>query len=94
MDRLTERFSNGQGAVDGCGKKCKYEFMCTKDIDGWGLCPTINNVVDRLADYEDVGLTPEEIKYFLKDFGISLCMKNRELQAKINRILKLRIKSK
>ena len=38
------------------------------------------NIASKLAEYEDIGMTPEEIKYFLKDFGMSLLMKNRELK--------------
>lgn len=26
MERLTERFSNGQAGVYGCGNNCKYDF--------------------------------------------------------------------
>ena len=36
--------------------------------------------LNKLARYEDIGLTPDEIKYFLKDFGISLLMENRVLK--------------
>lgn len=34
----------------------------------------------KLAEYEDIGLTPDEIKYFLGNFGISLSMENRVLK--------------
>lgn len=36
--------------------------------------------IDRLAAYEDIGLTPDEIKLFLVDFGISMAMENRKLK--------------
>lgn len=59
MDRLTERFSNGQAAVYGCGSNCKYEFKyCNKHLED---CPTINEIYERLAQYEDIGLTPEQL---------------------------------
>lgn len=44
-----------------------------------GKYPTDRDVYNKLAEYEDIGLTPEEIKYFLKDFGITITMRNREL---------------
>lgn len=31
MERLTERFSNGQAAVAGCGNNCKYDFKYCED---------------------------------------------------------------
>ena len=33
----------------------------------------------KLAEYEDIGLTPEEIKSFLTDFGVTVVRKNIEL---------------
>lgn len=36
--------------------------------------------IDRLAEYEDIGLTPEEIKTFFTDFGISVTIKNQKLK--------------
>lgn len=41
----------------------------------------------KLAEYEDIGLTPLEIKNFLKDFGISLLIKNRELKEQLDKAL-------
>ena len=34
----------------------------------------------KLAEYEDIGMTPMEIKLFLKDFGISQAIEIRELK--------------
>ena len=62
MKRLTERFSNGQAAVAGCGSQCKHGFTYCENIqdewDGcpreWFACPTIDEILERLAYYEDL----------------------------------------
>lgn len=52
MGRLTERFSNGQAAVYGCGNNCKYDFKyCENHLED---CPTINEIYEKLAEYEDL----------------------------------------
>lgn len=52
MERLTERLSNGQAAVYGCGNNCKYDFKyCTDPREN---CPTINEIYEKLATYEDL----------------------------------------
>ena len=59
MERLTERFDNGQAAVMGCGKNCKYDYKYCRNH--YEECPEINKIYERLAEYEDTGLTPPEI---------------------------------
>ena len=61
MERLTERFSNGQAAVAGCGSQCKHGFVYCEDLPDevecareWVSCPTINEILDKLAYYEDL----------------------------------------
>lgn len=52
MERLTERFSNGQAAVKGCGYNCKYNFeYCEKNFAN---CPTLDEIYEKLASYEDL----------------------------------------
>lgn len=52
MERLTERFSNGQAAVRGCGNNCKYDFKyCENHLED---CQTINEIYEKLAAYEDL----------------------------------------
>lgn len=51
--RLTERFSNGQVAVAGCGSNCKYDFKYCKDNFA-GNCPTLEEIYEKLAFYEDL----------------------------------------
>lgn len=52
MERLTERFSNGQAAVLGCGENCKYDFKYCKTYSE--NCPTMTQIYEKLANYEDV----------------------------------------
>ena len=59
MERLTERFNNGQAAVMGCGENCKYDYKYCRNH--YEECPEINKIYERLAEYEDTGLTPEQV---------------------------------
>ena len=70
MERLTEKIGN-TNCVKGCGSNCKYGFQhCSKE--DWENCKTIDDVIDKLAEYEDAeeqGLLlrlPTEA-YFIKD---------------------------
>lgn len=52
MKRLTERLSNGQAAVFGCGNNCEYDYKyCNNHLED---CPTINKIYEKLARYEDL----------------------------------------
>ena len=59
MERLIERFNNGQAAVMGCGENCKYDYKYCRNH--YEECPEINKIYERLAEYQDTGLTPPEI---------------------------------
>lgn len=48
MERLTERLSNGQAAVKGCGENCKYAYLHCNDV----MCPTLVEIYEKLASYE------------------------------------------
>lgn len=51
MERLTERFENGQVGTLGCGNNCKYNYRyCDNALEN---CPTIAKIFMKLADYED-----------------------------------------
>lgn len=52
MERLTERFSNGQAAVYGCGNNCKWDYKYCADARE--NCPTINEIYEKLATFEDM----------------------------------------
>lgn len=52
MERLTEKIHN-TNCVAGCGSNCKYGFeYCHKE--NWENCETISDVIDKLAEYEDL----------------------------------------
>ena len=52
MERLTE-VENGTAMVKGCGSNCKYGFEYCRKED-WENCKTIDDVIDKLAQYEEL----------------------------------------
>lgn len=51
MERLTERFENGQVGVVACGKNCKHDHrFCENARED---CPTFEDIYEKLATYED-----------------------------------------
>ena len=52
MERLTDKIGN-TNCVKGCGSNCKYGFQYCRKED-WENCQTISDVIDKLADYEDL----------------------------------------
>ena len=52
MERLTEKIGN-TNCVKGCGSNCKYGFQHCRTED-WENCKTIDDVIDKLAKYEDL----------------------------------------
>lgn len=59
MERLTRRSKVGEGLPT---KHMNLMHMDTTSED------TLTKLLDRLADYEDTGLTPEEIKSYIEAF--------------------------
>lgn len=55
MERLTEKHYLGTDHYMKCSGNCNVDMDC---ID----CPSFDRLVERLAAYEDTGLTPDEIK--------------------------------
>ena len=51
MERLTEKIGN-TNCVKGCGSNCKYGFQHCRTED-WENCKTIDDVIDKLAQYEE-----------------------------------------
>lgn len=52
IDRLTERFSNGQTASYWCGSNCKYDHKyCRENLEN---CPAMEDIFEKLAYYEDL----------------------------------------
>ena len=52
MERLTEKIGN-TNCVKGCGSNCKYGFQHCRTED-WENCKTIDDVIYKLAEYEDL----------------------------------------
>ena len=81
MERVTEKIGN-TNCVKGCGSNCKYGFQhCSKE--DWENCQTIDDIIDKLADYEDleeqgklvilpckIGDTIYEVSYENREFVI------------------------
>ena len=72
MDRITERKSNGfvtlgeRPRIECDEIFCGYASKCDKVMDR--SCPHIV-AVDRLADYEDTGLMPNEVSKLKSDLA-------------------------
>ena len=65
MERLTEKIGN-TNCVKGCGSNCKYGFQHCRTED-WENCKTIDDVIDKLAEYEDLEEQGGLIKLPYKD---------------------------
>ena len=66
MERLTEKHYLAEDHYMKCSEDCNVGMDC---VD----CPAFDKLIERLAAYEDTGLTPEEIKApFTEDTMINL----------------------
>ena len=66
MERLTEKHYLAEDHYMKCSEDCNVDMDC---VD----CPAFDKLIERLAAYEDTGLTPEEIKApFTEDAMINL----------------------
>ena len=66
MERLTEKHYLAEDHYMKCSEDCNVDMDC---VD----CPAFDKLIERLAAYEDTGLTPEEIKaLFTEDTMINL----------------------
>ena len=66
MERLTEKHYLAEDHYMKCSEDCNVDMDC---VD----CPAFDKLIERLAAYEDTGLTPEEIKApFTEDTMIKL----------------------
>lgn len=66
MERLTEKHYLAEDHYMKCSEDCNVDMDC---VD----CPAFEKLIERLAAYEDTGLTPEEIKApFTEDTMINL----------------------
>ncbi len=62
MERLTEKHYLGTDHYMKCSENCDVDMGC---ID----CPSFDRLVERLAAYEDTGLTPAEVSALVKDWS-------------------------
>ena len=62
MERLTEKHYLGTDHYMKCSGNCNVDMDC---ID----CPSFDRLVERLAAYEDTGLTPKEVSALIKDWS-------------------------
>lgn len=60
MERLTEKHYLAEDHYMKCSEDCNVDMDC---VD----CPAFDKLIERLAAYEDTGLTPEEIKDLLTE---------------------------
>jgi hypothetical protein len=65
MERLTEKHYLGADHYIKCSENCNMDMDC---ID----CQSFDCLVERLAAYEDTGLTPEEVSAIVKEWS-DLC---------------------
>ena len=68
MERLTEKIGN-TNCVKGCGSNCKYGFQHCRTED-WENCKTIDDVIDKLAEYEGLEEQGRLIKIPLEAYCI------------------------
>lgn len=48
-----------------CGENCSHNFCC--ENGGYAECGDMDDIIDRLAAYEDTGLEPGEIERIKQD---------------------------
>ena len=65
MERLTEKHYLGTDHYVTCSGNCNVDMNCIE-------CPSFDRLVERLAAYEDTGLTPEEVFALIKGWS-DLC---------------------
>lgn len=62
MERLTEKHYLGTDHYVTCSGNCNVDMDCIE-------CPSFDSLVERLAAYEDTGLTPAEVSALVKDWS-------------------------
>jgi len=82
MKRLTEHDEFGNAdIIQASGNEWQGEL-------DYETLVAVTEGLNRLADYEDTGLMPEEIKSLISDAGINIAMRNRELKVENDRLKK------
>ena len=80
MERLTERFENGQVGVAGCGKNCKYSYKYCENAEE--RCPVFNEIYEKLAAHEDAEEQGEILRLPISEdtpvYSIEYCCGNNK----------------
>lgn len=80
MERLTERFENGQVGVAGCGKNCKYSYKYCENAEE--RCQVFNEIYEKLAAYEDAEEQEEILRLPISEdtpvYSIEYCCGNNK----------------
>ena len=76
MERMTEKHYLGTDHYMKCSGNCNVDMDC---ID----CPSFDRLVERLAAYEETGLTPGDIKELL-DMAVSKTNKVLRLEEELH----------
>lgn len=88
MERLTQKFGGKNVVLSDVDNKVSMEIFQKK-----GECPISfykGEAIDKLAAYEDLDLTPEEIKSSLEDYRdvsnqyLNLAIEHRNLKAELS----------
>ncbi len=82
MERLTDKIGN-INCIKGCGSNCKYGFQYCRKED-WENCQTISDVIDKLAEYEDLEERGRLIKLPCKVGDTVYCIFNRYTKCTFN----------
>jgi len=82
--RLTVKVDNGLDEIYFLVEKDPGGAYTLEDLVKGGYEEKWQAAAERLAEYEDIKMSPEEIKLFLCDCGISLAMRSRNLQKKLD----------
>lgn len=84
MERLTPKHGWTNASYD-TWELCGLDSVCERDC--WKPEPCkIPKMLYRLAEYEDLELTPSEIKSLLGNFGISKAMVKKRLKEEIEKL--------
>ncbi|HZJ98787.1 MAG TPA: hypothetical protein VFC79_02205 [Tissierellaceae bacterium] len=73
MNNLTMRDEYNNADIIGVDSEKLQDGLTFKEFN------YMTKALNKLADYEDLGVEPERLKEFMGNFGISVVMKNTKL---------------
>lgn len=71
--------------IESCGESACRDICDDYVENGCIDCP-VQKCMSKLNEYQDIGIEPEQIKSFLKDFGVSVVIRNTKLRKQSNEI--------